>query len=229
MVTTFRAMRSVMVAAALGAACGGGDPPGGGNGDTDGGGTTDGTTGNGGTDGYVPDPNKPLVEAIPGLWELVELDGQGVCCPSGCDCDRIDCADARQGPELEAAHGRNCPHVEENMICAAMGCVVVDPSNPTCRMRFQVTAGEVEADLGPPGDACVWGFYGDPPFILDGATIRSDPPLGCPTELPHPWFCVRRQGEVLDNGTRMEYTQEEWTRMDRSDLVLRTHAFRKVR
>ena len=61
--------------------------------------------------------------------------------------------------------------------------------------------------MGPPGDACVdWGMTAPEWFILDGDAIRYDPPPDCPSETA--LQCYRLRGRVLDNGTRIEFTQE---------------------
>jgi hypothetical protein len=218
-------LRCALCALVIATACGGGEtPPGGGNNGSDGGDMTDG-----------PNPNTPLIEAIPGIWRITELevDGQqfSVSGTNRCDCDRIDCDEILPGPRRIGDPGGSCPAVGD-MPCSIMGCVVVDTTNPTCRMRIPLLdGGEAEGDLGPPGDACVWTFYLHLlPFILDGTTIRADPPPGCPSpELPWPWFCSRTQGQVLNSGTRMEYTMESWTRTDRPDTTITTLAFRKIR
>lgn len=129
-------------------ACGGGDPPGGGNNGTDGGGTTDGTTGN--------DGRNPLIDAIPGCWEIVSE----------------NCELERGRPET----------------------VTVDPSSPDC--------GRSGSD-NLPGDACVHWFRSGFRWILDGDVVRLN------AGSRGVW------GQVLENGHRIVYTDEDCEGTDR--------------
>lgn len=141
-----RSVRTLTLAAALGAACGGSDPPGGGNngGTTDGGDTADGTTGNGGTDGHIPNPNNPLIVVIPGTWELIAIDLQ----------------DGRGWMELQ-------PDDPDRL--ASVGPVAVDSSDPDCddaAAPYLGPPGDACIDWGENREPTF--------FILDDDTVRAD-------------------------------------------------------
>lgn len=154
-----RGVRTWLLAAALSAACGGGDLPGGGNGDTDGGGTRDGTTGNGGrTDGHVPNPSNPLIQTMVGTWTF-------------------EWFEAEEDGEIIKRTVLDPPPT---------GPLVVDPSFPDCRdpivAETNGSSGFCEGEahgFGPPGDACIClrGIIREghlpPVLILEGDIVRA--------------------------------------------------------
>ena len=119
-----------------------------------------------------------------------------------------------------------CDATAPDLPCGGLGCVAVDTNDPDCSERRReecesVTGCTDAPSIGPPGDACIHGEVGQ--MILDGDVVRRDP---YPPPYVDIWFSTYLRGQVLDNGTRIEYTLE---RRDRPEDPPNTRTYRRVR